>query len=33
MIALDTHALVWWAAGDAQLSRPARDAIEAELQR
>lgn len=32
MIVLDTHALVWWAAGDAQLSRAARDAIEAEGQ-
>jgi PIN domain nuclease of toxin-antitoxin system len=30
MIALDTHALVWWASGDSQLSRPARDAIEVE---
>ncbi len=32
MIVLDTHALVWWAAGDAQLSRPAHEAIEAEGQ-
>lgn len=32
MIALDTHALVWWAAGDSQLSRSAREAIEAEVQ-
>ncbi|MFJ1300694.1 type II toxin-antitoxin system VapC family toxin [Pseudomonadota bacterium AL_CKDN230030165-1A_HGKHYDSX7] len=32
MIALDTHALVWWAAGDEQLSRGAREAIEAELE-
>ncbi|WP_028354587.1 type II toxin-antitoxin system VapC family toxin [Bordetella petrii] len=32
MIVLDTHALVWWAAGDSQLSRPAREAIEAEVQ-
>lgn len=32
MIVLDTHALVWWAAGDAQLSLPAREAIEAEAQ-
>lgn len=32
MIVLDTHALVWWVAGDAQLSRPAREAIEAEGQ-
>lgn len=31
MIALDTHALVWWAAGDEQLSRAAREAIEADL--
>lgn len=30
MIVLDTHALVWWVAGDSQLSRPAREAIEAE---
>ena len=32
MIVLDTHALVWWAAGDSQLSRAARKAIEAEVQ-
>lgn len=32
MIVLDTHALVWWAAGDSQLSRAAREAIEAEVQ-
>ena len=32
MIVLDTHALVWWAAGDSQLSRAAREAIEAEAQ-
>jgi len=32
MIVLDTHALVWWAAGDSQLSRLAREAIEAEAQ-
>lgn len=32
MIVLDTHALVWWVAGDSQLSRPAREAIEAEAQ-
>ena len=32
MIVLDTHALVWWVAGDAQLSRRAREAIEAEEQ-
>jgi PIN domain nuclease of toxin-antitoxin system len=24
---LDTHALIWWLAGDEALSRPARDAI------
>jgi PIN domain nuclease of toxin-antitoxin system len=24
---LDTHALLWWLAGDERLSRPARDAI------
>ena len=30
MIVLDTHALVWWVSGDAQLSRKARHAIEAE---
>ncbi|ARP85287.1 type II toxin-antitoxin system VapC family toxin [Bordetella genomosp. 9] len=30
MIVLDTHALVWWASGDAQLSDPAREAIEAQ---
>ena len=24
---LDTHALIWWLAGDAALSRPARAAI------
>lgn len=28
MIVLDTHALVWWASGDSQLSRPARKAID-----
>lgn len=27
MIVLDTHALIWWANGDARLSRPARKAI------
>lgn len=32
MIVLDTHVLIWWAAGDPQLSRAARDAIEAEAQ-
>jgi len=32
MIVLDTHVLIWWAAGDPQLSRTARDAIEAEAQ-
>lgn len=26
-ILLDTHALLWWLAGDAQLSQPARAAI------
>jgi PIN domain nuclease of toxin-antitoxin system len=31
VIVLDTHALVWWASGDAQLSGPARRAIAAEL--
>ncbi len=28
MIVLDTHALVWWVNGDAQLSSPANSAIE-----
>ena len=28
MIVLDTHALVWWVNGDAQLSSPAKSAIE-----
>ncbi|WP_286895874.1 type II toxin-antitoxin system VapC family toxin [Achromobacter sp. UBA2119] len=32
MIVLDTHALIWWVSGDSQLSRPARNAIEAEAQ-
>jgi len=32
MIVLDTHVLIWWAAADPQLSRAARDAIEAEAQ-
>ena len=32
MIVLDTHVLIWWAAGDPQLSRTARYAIEAEAQ-
>lgn len=32
MIVLDTHALVWWVSGDSQLSRAAREAIEAEGQ-
>lgn len=32
MIALDTHALVWWVTGTPQLSRPARAAIETEAQ-
>jgi PIN domain nuclease of toxin-antitoxin system len=31
MIVLDTHALVWWVAEDAQLSRRAREVIEAEV--
>ena len=26
---LDTHALIWWLAGDARLASPARDAIDA----
>lgn len=30
MIVLDTHALVWWASGDSQLSRAALEAIETE---
>lgn len=28
MIVLDTHALVWWVAGDSRLSRPACEAID-----
>lgn len=28
MIVLDTHALIWWVNGDAQLSAPAKAAIE-----
>ena len=28
MIVLDTHALIWWVNGDAQVSDPARTAIE-----
>lgn len=32
MVVLDTHALVWWASGDAQLSGAAREAIERERQ-
>ena len=32
MIVLDTHALIWWVNGDAQLSGPARLAIEAAQQ-
>jgi len=28
LIVLDTHALVWWVNGDAQLSSPAKSAIE-----
>ncbi|MBN3855311.1 type II toxin-antitoxin system VapC family toxin [Paraburkholderia sp. Ac-20340] len=31
MIVLDTHALVWWATGDKELSRKARSVIEREL--
>jgi PIN domain nuclease of toxin-antitoxin system len=31
VIVLDTHALIWWVNGDAQLSPPARKAIEHEL--
>lgn len=30
MIVLDTHALIWWVSGNARLSDPAREAIEAE---
>ncbi|KPV41932.1 twitching motility protein PilT [Thiohalorhabdus denitrificans] len=30
MIVLDTHVLVWWVNGDGHLSKPAREAIEAE---
>ncbi|WP_290648674.1 type II toxin-antitoxin system VapC family toxin [Aquisalimonas sp.] len=30
MIVLDTHALIWWVNGDAQLSDRAREAVEAE---
>lgn len=30
MIVLDTHALIWWASDDRQLSAAARKAIEAE---
>ncbi|AYD66076.1 type II toxin-antitoxin system VapC family toxin [Achromobacter sp. B7] len=32
MIVLDTHALLWWVSGDSQLSRAAREAIDAEGQ-
>lgn len=32
MIVLDTHALLWWTAGDKKLSRPARKAIEVAMQ-
>jgi PIN domain nuclease of toxin-antitoxin system len=32
VIVLDTHALVWWASADPQLSLPARKAIEAQAQ-
>lgn len=28
MLLLDTHALLWWLAGDSRLSAPARSAIE-----
>jgi PIN domain nuclease of toxin-antitoxin system len=31
MIVLDTHALIWWANGDGELSRKASAAIEREL--
>lgn len=31
MIVLDTHALIWWTNGDVQLSKPAKTAIESEL--
>lgn len=31
MITLDTHVLVWWVAGESQLSRSALEAIEAEV--
>ena len=31
MIVLDTHALVWWVTGDAELSANARAAIKKEL--
>ena len=31
MIVLDTHALVWWVAGDSTLSKKAKAAIEQEL--
>lgn len=33
MIALDTHALVWWVNGDSALSRAAGQAIERERKR
>lgn len=33
MIVLDTHALVWWVSGDAQLSEGARATIDEELAR
>ncbi len=32
MIVLDTHALLWWASGDAKLSAVAQQRIEQELQ-
>lgn len=31
MIVLDTHALVWWVAGDATLSKKAKAAIDKEM--
>jgi PIN domain nuclease of toxin-antitoxin system len=33
LIVLDTHALIWWVNGDAQLSQQAHNTIEAELSR
>lgn len=32
MIVLDTHALLWWVSGDAQLSQNALEAIKRELE-